>query len=53
MKFKNVYLNDYYTIVGPLEKNSHLKRLDMVMDDYYIGEKTFEQAEDKNAINSD
>ena len=47
MKFKNVYLNDYYTIVGPLEKNSHLKRLDMVMDDYYIGEKTFEQAEVK------
>lgn len=47
MKFKNVYLNDYYTIVGPLEKNSRLKRLDMVMDDYYIGEKTFEQAEVK------
>ena len=47
MKFKNVYLNDYYTIVGPLEKNSRLKRLDMVMDDYYIGEKTFEQDEVK------
>lgn len=46
-KFKNVYLNDYYTVVGPLEKNSCLKRLDLVMDDYYIGEKTFEQAEVK------
>ena len=46
-KFKNVYLNDYYTVVGPLEKNSHLRRLDLVMDDYYIGEKTFEQAEVK------
>ena len=46
-KFKNVYLNDYYTVVGPLEKNSQLKRLDLVMNDYYIGEKTFEQAEVK------
>ncbi len=46
-KFRNVYLNDYYTVVGPLEKNSHLRRLDLVMDDYYIGEKTFEQAEVK------
>lgn len=46
-KFKNVYLNDYYTVVGPLEKNSHLRRLDLVMGDYYIGEKTFERAEVK------
>lgn len=47
IKFKNVYLNDYFTIVGPLEKESHLKRLDLTMDNYYIGEKTFEQAEVK------
>lgn len=47
LKFKNVYLNDYFTIVGPLEKESHLKSFDLVMDDYYIGEKTFEQAEVK------
>ncbi len=46
-KFRNVYLNDYYTVVGPVEKNSKLRRLDLVMDDYYIGEKTFEQAEVK------
>lgn len=47
MKFKNVYLNDYFTIVGPLEKMSHLKRFDLTMDDYYLKEKTFEQAEVK------
>lgn len=47
LKFKNVYLNDYFTIVGPLEKESHLKRFDLTMDDYYIGQKTFEQAEIK------
>ena len=47
IKFKNVYLNDYFTIVGPLEKESHLKKVDLVMDDYYLGEKTFEQAEVK------
>lgn len=47
LKFKNVYLNDYFTIIGPLEKESHLKRSDLTMDDYYIGEKTFEQAEVK------
>ena len=47
IKFKNIYLNDYFTIVGPLEKESHLKKVDLVMDDYYLGEKTFEQAEVK------
>lgn len=47
IKFKDVYLNDYYTIVGPLEKESHLKTIDLSMDDYYIGEKTFELAEIK------
>ena len=46
-KFRNVYLNDFYTVVGPLEKESHLKRFDLVMNDYYYGEKTFEQAEVK------
>jgi len=45
MRFRNVYLNDYYTISGPKEKNSKLKRLDLVMDDYYLGKKTFEAAE--------
>ena len=46
-KYKNVYLTDYVTLVGPLERESHLKKFDFVMDDYYYGEKTFEQAEIK------
>ena len=45
--FKKVYLNDYFTVVGPLEKESHLKRLDLAMNDYYYGCKSFEQAEIK------
>ena len=46
-KYKDVYLNDYFTLVGPLEKESHLKKYNMFMDDYYFGEKTFELAEIK------
>lgn len=46
-KFNNVYIKDWKSIVGPLEKESKLKRYDFKMDDYYYGEKTFEQAEIK------
>ena len=46
-RFKNIYLNDFITLVGPLEKESHLKKYNLIMDDYYYGEKTFEQAEIK------
>lgn len=46
-QFKNIYLNDFITLVGPLEKESHLKKYNLIMDDYYYGEKTFEQAEIK------
>lgn len=47
LKFKNVYINDYFSVVGPLEKESRLKKIDIGMDDYYFGEKTFEKAEVK------
>lgn len=46
-KYKNVYLSDFVTLVGPLERESHLKKYNLVMNDYYYGEKTFEQAEIK------
>ena len=46
-KFNNVYIKDNFEIVGPLEKDGLLKSYDLVMDDYYYGEKTFEQAEIK------
>lgn len=47
IKYSNIYLNDYLTLSGPLESNSKLKKLDLKMDDYYFGEKTFEKAEAK------
>ncbi len=47
IKFNNIYLNDYLTLSGPLESNSKLKKVELKMDDYYYGEKTFEKAEAK------
>ncbi len=47
IKYKNVYLTDYYTIVGPLEKESRLRSYDIALDDYYYKENTFELAEIK------
>lgn len=46
-KFNNVYIKDNFSIVGPLEKEGLLKNYDFAIDDYYYGEKTFEQAEIK------
>lgn len=46
-KFNNVYIKDNFSIVGPLERDGLLKNYDFTMDDYYFGEKTFEQAEIK------
>jgi len=47
VKFNNVYLKDWLTLTGPLESNSKLRKIELKMDDYYYGEKTFEQAEAK------
>lgn len=46
-KFNNVYIKDNFSVVGPLESEGLLKNYDFVMNDYYYGEKTFEQAEIK------
>ena len=46
-KFNNVYIKDNFSIVGPLESEGLLKNFNLVMDNYYYGEKTFEQAEIK------
>ena len=45
LKFKNIYIEDYYSIVGPIEKDSRLKHYDLCMPNYYYSEKTFEMAE--------
>ena len=44
---KNVYIKDFYTLVGPMEQNSFLENYDLSFDDYYYGEKTFLKAEIK------
>lgn len=46
-KFNNVYIKDSFSIVGPMEKNGLLKNYNLAIDEYYYGEKTFEQAEIK------
>ncbi len=46
-KFKDIYLNEYFTVAGALEKEKGLKNCDIYLDDYYFGEKTPEKAEVK------
>jgi len=56
MKFNNVYLNNSFTLIGPVEKKGPLgKGFDYALDDYYFGEKTHESCEVKmqyTALNS-
>lgn len=47
LKFDNVFIKDYFTLVGPKEKESKLKSFDYYIDDYYFKSKTFELAEVK------
>lgn len=46
-KLNNIYIKDAFSVAGPVEKNGSVKDYDLVMDDYYYKEKTFEQAEIK------
>lgn len=55
IKYNNCYINDSYSIVGPMEKMGKIKNYDYTIEDYYFGEKTFENAEikmQKKAIDS-
>lgn len=46
--YKNVYINNTSTVVGPYEKNGPLRDyFDRAYDDLYIGEKSFEKGEIK------
>lgn len=46
--YKNVYINNTSTVVGPYEKNGPLRDyFDRTYDDLYIGEKSFEKGEIK------
>ena len=47
-KYKNVYIKDTATVAGPYEKKGPLKKYyDKTYNDFYFGEKSFEQAEIK------
>lgn len=45
--FKNIFINDWFSIVGPKESESNLKNYDLTMKDYYYDEDTIEKAEIK------
>lgn len=45
--YKDVYINNWFSVVGPLEKKSNLKNYDIAMNDYYYNEPTIEKAEVK------
>lgn len=47
-KYKNVYINETSTITGPYEKNGPISTyFDKSFNDFYLGKKTWEQAESK------
>lgn len=46
-KFNSIYIKNSFSLAGPVEKNGCIKDYDIVLDDYYYNEKTFEQAEIK------
>jgi stage V sporulation protein AD len=47
IKYNNCYINDTYSIAGPMEKEGQIKSYDFTLNDYYFQEKTFEDAEIK------
>lgn len=52
-KYNNVYINNVSTVVGPYESKGPLSKLfDKSYDDFYFGEKTWEQAEVKSINDS-
>jgi stage V sporulation protein AD len=61
IKFNNVYINDYYSIVGKNEKEGNITKYNGFIKDFYYGEKSFELAQikmqreavDKLLINND
>ena len=44
--FNNVYINNYFAIVGP-NKNLNLTNINKIMKDYYFDEKSFEKSQIK------
>lgn len=47
IKYDDTYIKDWFSITGSDEANGNLKNINLVIKDYYYGEKTFEKAETK------
>lgn len=47
LKFKNTYINHWFTLAGDDERKGRLSNIDMYLKDFYYGEKTLEAAEVK------
>ena len=46
-RYKDVYINKFYTIAGKYENNGNLKNVNRYLKDFYDGEKTIEDCEIK------
>ena len=47
LRFNNVYIKDWFSIIGPDEEKGNIKNANYYLKDYYYGEKSFEAAEIK------
>lgn len=46
IKFKNVYIKDYFTLLSSIEHSPSIeKKVDLIINDYYMGQKTAEEGE--------
>ncbi len=46
-KYNNVYINAYYSVAGPYEKDGNIKKYDEVISDFYDNEPSTEKCEIK------
>ena len=46
-RYRDIYLNEYYSIAGTYENNGNLKNVNKYINDFYDGEKTIEDCEIK------
>lgn len=47
LKYNNIYINDFYSVVGENEKNGNINKCNKKINNYYYGEKTFELSQIK------
>ena len=47
LSFNNIYINDFFSVVGKNEKNGNISKYNLYIDDFYYGEKSFELSQIK------